>query len=235
MLNVRDQIINYAQISGEFQTNALLQNILEEVKTSKQNVLWHLYRLVDQGQLLRVGRGRYTIDVKQRFTPHPNAKVHQIYQLLKKQFPLLSFCVYSGEILADLQHHLSYNNNIYIETERDATEVVFHFLQDCKERVFLSPNADFVADYIHLDQESLIVKPLISEAPVQEVEGVPSPRLEKLLVDTLCDKDFFYLHGQETTYMLKKAMESYAIKTDQLLRYASRRNIKPKLEQLIAE
>lgn len=235
MLNVRDQIISYAQISGEFQTNALLQNILEEVKTSKQNILWHLYRLVDQGKLLRVGRGKYTIDVKQRFAPQPNEKAVYFYHLLKEQFPLLSFCVYGGEILSDVQHHLSYNNNLYIETEREAIETIFHFLQDRKERVFLSPNADFITDYIHLDQESLIVKPMISESPIQEIEGVPSPRLEKLLVDILCDKDFFYLQGQEAAYMIKKAVESYAIKIDQLLRYASRRNIKPKMEQLLTE
>lgn len=235
MSNVRDQIISYAQTNVVFQTNALLQNLLELVDTSKQNILWHLYRLVEQGQLLRVGRGVYTIEVKPQFFPHPNAKVVRIYQLLKEQFPLLPFCVYSGEILADLQHHLSYNNNIYIETDRDATEIVFHFLQDCKERVFLSPDADFVADYIHLDQASLIVKPLVSEAPTQEIEGVSSPHLEKLLVDILCDKDFFYLQGQEAAYILEKATQIYGIKTDRLMRYASRRNAKSKIEQLLAK
>ena len=54
MLSVRDQIISYAQMSVEFQTNALLQSVLEVVDTSKQNILWHLYRLVEQGLLLRV-------------------------------------------------------------------------------------------------------------------------------------------------------------------------------------
>lgn len=235
MLSVRDQIISYAQTNIVFQTNALLQSVLEVVDTSKQNILWHLYRLVEQGLLLRVGRGKYTIDVKPRFVLHPNEKVIHIVRLLKKQFPLLPFCVYSGEILADLQHHLSYNNNIYIETDRDATAVVFHFLQDCKERVFLSPNADFVADYIHLDQASLIVKPLVSEAPTQEIEGVSSPRLEKLLVDILCDKDFFYLQGQEAAYIFEKATQIYGIKTDQLMRYGSRRNAKSKIEQLLAK
>ena len=67
MSNVRDQIISYAQTNVVFQTNALLQNLLELVDTSKQNILWHLYRLVEQGQLLRVGRGAYTIEVKPRF------------------------------------------------------------------------------------------------------------------------------------------------------------------------
>ena len=37
------------------------------------------------------------------------------------------------------------------------------------------------------------MKNLVSEAPLQEVSGIPMPTLEKLLVDILRDSDFFYL------------------------------------------
>ena len=108
----------------------------------------------------------------------------------------MDFCVYNGEILSDLQHHLSYNNNIYIETERDATETIFHFVQDMHERSFLSPKEDIMSDYIRLDKKSFIVKPLVSESPIQEVNGINVPTIEKLLVDIQCDRSFFYLQGQ---------------------------------------
>ena len=35
------------------------------------------------------------------------------------------------------------------------------------------------------------MKNLVSEAPLQEVSGIPMPTLEKLLVDILRDSDFF--------------------------------------------
>ena len=91
-------------------------------------------------------------------------------------------------------------------------KLFFIFCKTARKGFFFPPDADFVADYIHLDQASLIVKPLVSEAPTQEIEGVSSPRLEKLLVDILCDKDFFYLQGQEAAYIFEKATQIYGIK-----------------------
>ena len=158
-----------------------------------------------------------------------------MYKKLKAEYPLLDFCVYNGEILSDFQHHLSYNNNIYIETERDVTETIFHFVQDIHERSFLSPKEDMMSDYIQLDKRSYIVKPLVSESPIQEVDGINVPTIEKLLVDIQCDKDFFYLQGQEILYMMQNAFANYNINIGMLLRYASRRNIKPQIEKYINE
>jgi hypothetical protein len=67
------------------------------------------------------------------------------------------------------------------------------------------------------------VKPLVTESPVAEVNGVPSPMLEKLLVDILKDSDFDYLHGAEYDYMLENAISQYRISTSRLTRYARRR------------
>ena len=137
--------------------------------------------------------------------------------------------------MSDLQHHLSYNNNIYIETERDATETIFHFVQDMHEHSFLSPKEDMMSDYIRLDKRAFIVKPLVSESPIQEVNGINMPTVEKLLVDVQCDKDFFYIQGQEALYMMQNALDNYNVNIPMLLRYASRRNIKPQIEQQIKE
>ena len=92
-----------------------------------------------------------------------------------------------------------------------------------------------MSDYIRLDKRSFIVKPLVSEAPIQEVNGVNVPTIEKLLVDIQCDRDFFYLQGQETLYMLQNAFTNYNVNVGMLLRYASRRNIKPQIEKYIRE
>ena len=92
-----------------------------------------------------------------------------------------------------------------------------------------------MSDYIRLDKRSYIVKPLVSESPIQEVNGINVPTIEKLLVDIQCDKDFFYLQGQEILYMMQNAFANYNIIIGMLLRYASRRNIKPQIEKYINE
>ena len=118
---------------------------------------------------------------------------------------------------------------------RDATETIFHFVQDIHKRCFLSPKEDMMSDYVHLDKKAFIVKPLISESPIQEVNGIKVPSIEKLLVDIQCDRDFYYLQGQETLYIMQHAFTNYNVNVGLLLRYASRRNIKSQIEKYIQD
>lgn len=233
-MSINNIIVDYVKANKEFRTQDLLSRFAGEAGFSEKTFSWTLHRLVSERKLFRIGRGRYTTESKQIFSPRPNAKAVRLYKRLKAEFPLLSFCVYNGEILAELQHHLSYNN-IYVETKRDATEAVFHFLQGSGERTFLTPKEEWISTYIHLDKKSVIVKPLVSESPLQEVQGVKMPEIEKPLVDIQCNKDFFYLQGQESIYIMDHAFAMYAIHINRLLRYADRRNIKSKIEDYIKQ
>lgn len=234
-MNISNIIVDYANTNKEFRTNDLFEAISGKIDISKKMLSWYLRKLLDEHIIYRIGRGQYTTQLKPLFCPIPNACSIRLYKKLKAKFPLLDFCIYNGEILSDLQHHLSYNNNIYIETRREATEAVFHFVQDLHERSFLSPKEDIMSDYIRLDKKAFIIKPLVSESPLQEVNGMKVPSLEKLLVDIQCDKDFFYLQGQEGLYMMRNALAHYNVNVDMLLRYASRRNIRVQIKQYLQE
>ena len=234
-MNTNNIIIDFANTNKEFKTKDLSEYLSDKIDVSQKMLSWHLRKLVDQEKIFRIGKGVYTIKPKAFFRPIPNAFSIRLYKKLKAAYPLLDFCIYNGEILSDLQHHLSYNNNIYIETERDATETIFHFVQDIHKCCFLSPKEDMMSNYVHLDKKAFIVKPLISESPIQEVNGIKVPSIEKLLVDIQCDRDFYYLQGQETLYMMQHAFTNYNVNVGLLLRYASRRNIKSKIEKYIQE
>lgn len=233
-MNVTEQYINdYAVSSPTFRTGELFNNLSAKVNITKKALSWYLNKLVKEQKIYRVGHGIYSTHSKQKFMPHTNKKTINISKALQSQFPLLSFCTYNGEILAPLQHHLSYNNNIYIETERDATETVFHFLQDSHTSVFLTPDEEMMSDYVHLDQHAIIVKPLVTESPLLRSDGIIMPTLEKLLVDIQCDQDFYYLQGTETDYIMDNAFNLFEVNTSMLLRYAGRRNIKKEIEQYL--
>ena len=234
-MDTNNIIIDFANTYKNFKTKDLSEYLSSKIDVSSKMLSWHLRKLVDQEKIFRIGKGVYTIKPKAFFRPIPNALSIRLYKKLKAAYPLLDFCIYNGEILSDLQHHLSYNNNIYIETERDATETIFHFVQDIHKRCFLSPKEDMMSDYVHLDKKAFIVKPLISESPIQEVNGIKVPSIEKLLVDIQCDRDFYYLQGQETLYMMQHAFTNYNVNVGLLLRYASRRNIKSKIEKYIQD
>ena len=87
--------------------------------------------------------------------------------------------------------------------------------------------------YVDMDSRVIFVKNLVSEAPLQEVSGVPMPTLEKLLVDILRDTDFFYLQGSESDRIIENAFNLYTINRNRLFRYADRRKVKEELSSIL--
>jgi len=59
------------------------------------------------------------------------------------------------------------------------------------------------------------------------------PRLEKILVDVIGDNELFFASGYETYNIFEFALERNHINKSKLLRYASRRNRKEKVVQII--
>ena len=72
----------------------------------------------------------------------------------------------------------------------------------------------------------VIVKPLVTQAPLMKQDKYCVPMLEKLLVDIRTDKDFYYMQGIEATYMTETARQMYMLNEEKLQRYAKRRNVK---------
>lgn len=79
----------------------------------------------------------------------------------------------------------------------------------------------------------VIVKTLVTEAPLTSVGGIKVPALEKLLVDILKDDDLDYLSGSEASYIYSMAFELFTINVPKLLRYARRRGISETVDNLI--
>ena len=213
--------------------NGLQQFAIDDIPTevsvgiARNTLSWHLSNLCRRGKLRRIGRGIYTAHFSNTFQVKANAKARSLYNTLSRQFPLADFCIYGGGVITPLLHDLTPNNSIYIETDRDATESVFNvLLPKYKGRLFLSPTKKIAITYIDFSRENIIVKPLITESPLMLDEKVPVPTIEKLLVDTRVDPDFYFLHGYENLEMLRTAITHYNVNQTRLLRYADRRNEK---------
>ena len=215
MLGVSDRILNYASSLQHFSVNDILA---EEIPDIERNTLsWHLSNLCQKGLLRRIGRGVYTRQSAHMFVVKANAKARSLYRSLSRQYPLADFCI----------HDMMPNNTLYVETNRDTVESVFDMLLPKYEgRIFLMPTKEIATTYIDVSKENIIVKPLVTEAPLTHDGDVPVPTLEKLLVDTRVDADFYYLHGYENLEMLRTAISHYEVNRNRLLRYADRRNAK---------
>lgn len=231
MIETRAAIMTYAENRESFRFADLLSYLNGMINISKVTLSWYLREMVKDNILFKLGRGIYTSRRHQAtcYTPRLRDKVIKIGKLIAGAFPFISISVFDGQVLADLQHHISSNNLIYIEVEREAMESVFHWLKGKGYKAYLNPNKDFVYDNIDISKEAVIVKPLISESPLTEIRGISTPRIEKILVDLMCDDDMDYLHGSEWHYILNHVMNTYSVNRSTLLRYASRRNAKDKI------
>ncbi len=195
------------------------------IKLSTVN--WRLFKLIQKGFLNRIGRGKFSIGEKNIFIPEISPKMQAIFSILKKKFPFLKICIWNTSALNEFMVHQPGRFYLLIEVEKEATQSLFHFLKEAKYSVFIEPTSDILEKYVPNDNESLILRPLISEAPIQKINGINTATIEKMLVDVFCDAIIFSAHqGAEMRTLFKEALNRYSINQNRMLRYADRRGKK---------
>lgn len=190
-------------------------------------VNWRIYHLVEQGVLSRVGRGKFVLGEGRIFLPENSSKTKRLYKQLHGHFPFLKICIWNTSILNEFMLHQTGRYFTLIETEKDANESVFYFLQENNYPAFLNPSSDIINRYAGGKKESFLVRPLTTEAPTQVIQGVETVTLEKMLVDIFCDENIFASQqGSEMSHIFEEAFKKYSLNENRMLRYADRKNKK---------
>jgi len=225
-MNISNEIIRFATNRQSFSRQELIE---EFSNLSEKSLSQQLYRLLKTNRLERVRQGIYRLPVSLFAV---SEEIKQFNELLKKQFPYANFCFWSSDVLMPFMHHIPNLNFIYIDVENDVAESAFNFLKINQTKlIFFRPNKEEFNRYI-AGTETIIIRQLISESPLQTVENVLVPTLEKVLVDIAGDVEFDFMQGAEITYFYQNVMERHTINKRKLLRYASRRGRKEEVEQL---
>ncbi len=202
----------------------------------RTTINWRIYKLVELGVIQRVGRGVFTLGETKIFQPDISADLIKKYNDIKSNFPFIELCIWNTAIINEFSHHQSNRRLVIIETEKDANESIFYFLKERYRNVFFNPNREILEQYVFDIPNAIIVKPLLSESPLQEVKKVNTISIEKMLVDIYCDTDIFEaFQGNEKKIIYSVAFEKYTINSNKLLRYASRRGRKEEIEKLILQ
>jgi len=185
---------------------------------------------VQLGVLNRVGRGKFNIGAAKNYIPELPPKIYSLNKKLKKQFPFLTFCLWDTSVLNEFMIHQPGKFYLLVEVEKESMESVFYFLKENKYPVFLNPGSDIINKYLSSEKNAVIVKLLVSEAPVQNIKDVYTITIEKMLVDIFCDDNIFSAQqGSEIKYIFNEAFRKYTINENRLLRYAERRRKKEDL------
>ncbi len=204
-----------------------------EPEIPRTTVNWRVYELVKQGILNRVGKGKFKIGRSQLYQPEITTKLFKINKSIRTNFPFITYCLWQQQWINEFSQHIAKTGVVLVEVERDSAESIYHFLKDSFTSVFYKPGKEMLQEYIQGLDSALLIKPLVSEAPIQEVRGVPTVSIEKLLVDVYSDVEFEYARGQETVHIFENAFSRYSINQAKLLRYADRKKKRQEVEELI--
>ena len=86
------------------------------------------------------------------------------------------------------------------------------------------------------EEKNIVIRSLISQAPLMEVEGVRIPKLEKIMVDLIADDTLFGAYqGKELKMIYKNILDAYTINYSTLRRYSQRRNKWDKVKSYLEE
>ncbi len=186
------------------------------------------------GILNRIGRGKFEAGEGKNYIPEISSKLKTLYSKLKKGFPYLKFCVWHTSALNEFMLHQSGNFYVLVEVEKEATQSIFYFLKEANYSVFIDPTNDLLDRYLPPNKESIIVKPLVTEAPIQNIKGINTTTIEKMLVDIFCDDVIFMAQqGVEMRTIFKEAFSKYTINENRIFRYADRRRKKESFKEYI--
>jgi len=217
-----------------FTTNdvvAFYSNYESDIPRSTVN--WRVYQLVRQGVLERVGKGKFRLGHSKLYSPEISIRIFRLNKSIKERFPYISFCIWQQAWINEFSQHIAKTGLVFIDVERDVAEAVYNYLRDANSAIFYKPGKELLNNFVIGLDYALLIRPLVSEAPLQEICGVKTVTIEKLLVDAYTDLEFEFIQGMEIEHVFDNAFSRYSINITKLQRYADRKKRKDEIRKLI--
>ncbi len=230
-------IMNYAMEHGKTLVRADFLNWAEHncPERSLRSFSVALSRLLSSGNLQRVSPGKYKLaeNYRKQYLSRVTSEGKEIFDFLSAKYPYSKMCISQAAALSSFMQHIPNIDILIVELDRDVAEAAFEDLKCATWRLSLFSPTEREYLLYAAGRPSLIVKPLITESPVDNSDGVPVPRLEKILVDIAIDPEFSFARDSELYTIYENASDEYAIDKKTMLRYASRRSRKEEIQGLI--
>ena len=211
---------------ASFSKNDLLK-VLQEIypETTTNTLKWKIHDLKEKGVIRHLTRGVYSLTENKRpYTPEIPEEARKIYNDIRQELPYTDLSIAYTGWFNEFMLHQVFRTYLIIEVEKEATPTVFKRVIELSDEVFLNPGKEMFEYYVANAENPIIIKPLISESPLIEVDQIRVASLEKLLVDCICDTEIYGAQYQEASAIFENAMEKYTINTGRIRRYARRRN-----------
>lgn len=231
---LQKHINRYFQENRRLSKQRLVGSIKEDFPNWSYNTIsMYLSKLKKEGIINAPSRGIYELESTLLFQPKLSSKLRKMYNKIKRTLPYINFCIWETNWLNDFMHHQPFRHYLVVEVEKNSSESVFDLLSESSKNIFLNPDEKIYDLYIQRFDSAIIIKNLVSEAPLMEVQNVIIPTLEKLLVDMLIDIELFSAQQDEREIIMKSALNKFTINKLKMHRYAFRRNRENEIEKLL--
>lgn len=140
-----------------------------------------------------------------------------------------------NEVLLDespgINHCISeLGRNVVVEVAKSDLDSVLIVLKRHFPDVAPIRNAYLMLDVLH---DFILLKPMVSESPVVEIDYVKQPSLEKMLVDRIADKEYSSESYADKARMFQRYFELFPVNLSRLRRYASRKGKKEEVNYFL--
>lgn len=230
------------EIKSFFGNNPFTSNELysfyekNDPKLNRNTFRWRIHKLKNDGVIISLKRGVYTIKGKKDFEFVVSRKLENLFSRVQKRFPYVDMCIWETSLLNNFMVHQVFSSNIILEIDKDAAPAIFAFLQESYREVYLNPGKYEVETYITAGQSNIIIKNLTVTSPLRKIQDIIIPSIEKIMVDLFVDDELFAAYqGAELQNIYQELFGTFNINQSTLRQYAHKRHVKDKLISFLKE
>lgn len=228
---ISDQIIAIIRKKNYFSFERVERLMIQEGSSinslgrlNRDTLKKNLSRMQLRKIIFDAGRGWYST-VARGFELETEA-VDELIREIKSRFPLMEFSCWSTKQLQSFAHHMMTKFVAFVYADVDFLPSINEHLDEKDYNVYRNPTKPEMRKYYSLKERTCILRPGISEEPV---EGHYAS-IEKILVDLYIEKDRINLmDGSEYKRIFGNLVTAYRINIGRMLRYANRREVKESL------
>ena len=214
----------------------LSESFYKDLKLS--TFYWRIHELKKAGVIVPVEKGVYKLsEEKKVYSPMISNKQRRINRLINNAYKDINYCSWNSNWLNEFSRHQAYSNVLILNIEREFMKPVFHLLTDkAFMNLYINPDKVMFDDYISENRESIVIIPFITKSPVLKITRVPTPRLEKILVDTFCENNLLQAYrGEELNVIFSNAFNDYIVDIAKLVNYSCRRKKDKELKDFLIQ
>lgn len=208
---------------------------LNNVKTTDNIVNHMIKRMIDNRDIIRIGRNQYKLSGSKKIYQFPHSEqVILLADEIIKAHPFLDFRLFELIQINEFVNHQVANNIIFLFVEGGLETDVFNTLfENHRGSILLKPSIEEL--YRYMTDDIIVIEKLPSESP-KGINVFWDTRLEKMLVDIVVDKILSkVVYKGEYQVIFHDAVEKYAIDKNVIVRYLRRRGAYEKFLKFISE